>query len=339
MFENFSSQQSLAEQIIRSTDLLPWLLTRIQVRESPLSQNKQYSAELLAILLQSSPINRAKLTDESLTGSDGAPLNGIDIFLQLLAPYRKRDPVRGGDEEEFVENIFDCLTVAVSTPKGKRQFVKFEGVELALIMLREGKMAKARALRLLDHAVTSTTEPAVAIKIVEAAGIKTLFGMFVKKNDARTVEHLLGIFASMLRLLPQDEAPRIRFLAKFVEKDYAKIERLVEIRRDYRVRLERVEKDIERQKEVMSEEDREEVEEEWLSRRLDAGLFGIQLVDLILAWLCAEDGGAAKRIRERVDKEGWGVEGVKATLKGEIRNAESSGCLLTVVDRNGGTNW
>ena len=171
MFENLASQQTLAERIVQETDLFKWLLKRIQVRESPLSQNKQYSAELLAIFLQTSQANRKRITE----------LDGVDTFLQLLSPYRKRDPVKGGDEEEFVENVFDCLTCVVDEGEGKRKFVEAEGVELALIMLREGKMSKPRALRLLDHAIGSVTDSSVAIKVVKAAGLKTLFGMFMKK--------------------------------------------------------------------------------------------------------------------------------------------------------------
>lgn len=174
VLENLASQPSLAETMVRETDIFQWLLKRIQVRESPLSQNKQYAAELLAILLQTSAANRRRLT----------ALDGVDLFLQLLSPYRKRDPVKGGDEEEFVENIFDCVTCVADEADGKLKFVRAEGVELVLIMLREGKMSRPRALRLLDHAVSSVQDATVAIRLVEAAGLKTLFGMFMKKVPA-----------------------------------------------------------------------------------------------------------------------------------------------------------
>jgi len=164
--------------MVKETNIFPWLLKRIQVRESPLSQNKQYTAELLAILLQTAPSNRIRLTE----------LNGVDLFLQLLSPYRKRDPVKGGDEEEFVENVFDCLTCVVDEAEGKRKFVEAEGVELALIMLREGKMSKPRALRLLDHAISSVQNAEVAMRTVSAAGLKTLFGMFMKKVFRRPAD-------------------------------------------------------------------------------------------------------------------------------------------------------
>jgi beta-catenin-like protein 1 len=326
VFENLASQPSLAETMVKETDIFPWLLKRIQVRESPLSQNKQYAAELLAILLQSVPANRIRLTE----------LEGVDLFLQLLSPYRKRDPVKGGDEEEFVENVFDCLTCVVDEVEGKKKFVQAEGVELTLIMLREGKMSKPRALRLLDHAISSVQHAEVAIRVVEAAGLKTLFGMFMKKvlrppspmlegadtavlqQDSRTTEHLLGIFASMLRLLPADSAVRIRTLAKFVEGDYAKIARLLQIRHDYAARLGKVEKEIEEQKKGLDEDERDEMKEEWLSRRLDAGLFGIQMTDLILAWLCAEDGGAQKRIASLLERQNLSMQNIRKTLRGKL---------------------
>lgn len=172
VFENLASQQSTAELIVKQTNILSWLLQRIQARESPITQNKQYSAELLAILLQASPLNR-----KAFVG-----LEGVDVILQLLSPYRKRDPVKGGDEEELVENLFDVLTCVVDEPEGKGKFVENEGVELMLIMLREGKMAKIRALRVLDHAVNGGHDGVIVCQqIVEAAGLKTIFGNFMKK--------------------------------------------------------------------------------------------------------------------------------------------------------------
>ncbi|RPB04443.1 DUF1716-domain-containing protein [Choiromyces venosus 120613-1] len=309
VFENLASQQSLAEQMVRETNIMPYLLQRIQARESPISQNKQYAAELLAILLQSSPANRKKLTE----------LNGTDILLQLLSPYRKRDPVKGGDEEEFVENVFDCVTCVVDELEGKEAFVDSEGVELVLIMLREGKMSKPRALRLLDHAVGGQSGASVCQKLVDAAGLKTIFGMFMKKQDNQTTEHLLGIFAALLMHLPADSASRIRTLAKFVEKDYEKITKLAKLRTDYALRMAKVDAEIAAQRETLgSAVEEEEMAEEWFSRRLDAGLFCLQMTDRILAWLCAEDDGAKKRISGLLGKAGGSLKDVRRTLKEQI---------------------
>lgn len=272
--------------MVRETNIMSWLLQRIQTRESPVSQNKQYAAELLAILLQSSPANRKRLTEP----------NGVDILLRLLSPYRRRDPVKGGDEEEFVENIFDCLTCVVDEPEGKEKFVDSEGVELVLLMLRDGKMSKPRALRLLDHAVGGSQGVPVCEKLVDAAGLKTIFGMFMKRvflvrqrdlvkikvltlqqQDGQMTEHLLGIFAALLMRLPADSAPRIRTLAKFVEKDYEKIDKLLKLRTDYAARVDKVDKEIAEQRKSLNGNDHDDMVEEWFSRRLDAGLFCLQV--------------------------------------------------------------
>jgi cyclopropane fatty-acyl-phospholipid synthase-like methyltransferase len=87
----------------------------------------------------------------------------------------------------------------------------------------------------------------------------------------------LGIFASLLRLLPGGSAPRIRALAKFMEKDYAKIDKLLSLRGEYSSRLKPVEASIEQERKEADEEEQEIMASEWLSRRLDAGLFSLQV--------------------------------------------------------------
>lgn len=308
VLENLSSRTSLAEKIGKDASVLKWLLNRAQKRESPVSQNKQYAAEVLAILLQSSPVNRRLL----------AELDGVDLLLQLLAAYRKRDPVKGTDEEEFVENVFDCVTCVADEAEGKQKFVEAEGVELCLIMIREGKMSKSRALRLLDHALGGQSGVEVCEKLIEAAGLKVVFGMFMKKQDAQTTEHLLGIFSSLLRLLPANSPGRIRTLAKFVEKDYEKLAKLVKLRRDYAARVAVVDQEIRKEQIQLDAEEREEMADEWLSRRLDAGLFCLQTTDIILAWLIAEDDGASKRIQALLSDRDESFSVIKATIQGKL---------------------
>lgn len=307
VLENLSSRVSLVEKIGRDTSVLKWLLDRAQRKESPVSQNKQYAAEVLAILLQSSSFNRQQLTK----------LDGVDILLQVLAAYRKRDPIKGTEEEEFVENVFDCLTCIVDEPEGKQEFVEAEGIELCLIMVREGKMSKSRALRLLDHALGGQSGLEVCEKVVEAAGLKPLFSMFMKKQDGETTEHLLGIFASLLRLLPANSSGRIRTLAKFVEKDYEKPVRLLKLRRDYAARVAMVDEEIRNEQVQLNSEEQEERADEWLSRRLDAGLFCLQTIDVILAWLVAEDDGASKRIQSLLADRDESLAVIKATIQGK----------------------
>ena len=287
VLENLASQNTLSEKIGQDANVLPWILSRIQQKEVPVGQNKQYAAEILAILLQSSSINRENFIE----------LDGVDKLLQLLSQYRKRDPEKDSDEEEYVENLFDALTCLVDEESGKAKFIEAEGIELALIMLREGKFSKPRSLRVLDHAFGGVTGGPACERLVETAGLKTIFGMFMKKvrvkysssdsgtllttiqQETQNIEHLLGIFASLLRLLPGGSAARIRTLAKFMEKDYEKIEKLIKLRREYAARVLPIEQAIDQERKAYSKEDQEIMEGEWLSRRLDAGLFSLQVSD------------------------------------------------------------
>ncbi|RAH49449.1 DNA-directed RNA polymerase II core subunit RPB2 [Aspergillus brunneoviolaceus CBS 621.78] len=305
VLENLASQASIAEKIGEDPNVLPWLISRIQKKERPVSQNQQYSAEILAILLQSTAKNRERFVS----------LDGVEVLLQLLSQYRKRDPEKDSDEEEYVENLFDCLICVVDEESGKDKFLQSEGIELAQIMLKEGKFSKQRALRVLDHALGGAAGASACERFIEAACLSTVFGMFKRKQENQTVEHLLGIFASLLRLLPGGSAPRIRTLAKFMEKDYEKIEKLVKLRRDYASRVSPVEQAVEKERKSFTPEEQEVMASEWLSRRFDAGLFSLQLIDVILAWLVAEDDGAKRKIVSLLADRDEDLSLVKATLQ------------------------
>lgn len=176
VLESLASQTPFAEKIVQDSTVLSWLLSRVQRKESPVSQNKQYSAEIMAILLQSSGKNREKFIS----------LEGVDVLLQLLSQYRKLEPEKGSDEEEYVENLFGCLICLVDEDAGKNKFVEGEGIELAQIMLKEGKFSKPRALRVLDHAMGGLGGAPACERLVEIAGLRTVFGMFMKKVRRHT---------------------------------------------------------------------------------------------------------------------------------------------------------
>ena len=302
--ENLCSRPQTAEVVGKEEGLLRWLLERIGRKgEKGVGQNRQYAAEILALLVQGSEETRRRL----------AGLDAVDAMLQLVAAYRKRDPEKGGDEEEYMENLFEALTSIADEPEGKAKFVEAEGVELCLIMLKEGKRSKPAAARLLDHATGGPTGAGVCEKIVDAGGLKTMFTTFMKKHDRQMTEHLLNIFASMLRSLPAESAERIRTLAKFVEKDYEKTEKLVKLRRDYAARVGAAD-------ENMTPPERE-ADRDGLVRfslRLEEGLFSLETIDEILAWLVAEDDGAKKKIQALLADRDETLAVVRRTLEEKV---------------------
>lgn len=62
-----------------------------------------------------------------------------------------------------------------------------------------------------------------------------------------------------------------------MEKDYARIEKLVTLRREYAARLLPVEEAIGKERKTFDKEEQELMAGEWLSRRFDAGLFSLQV--------------------------------------------------------------
>jgi beta-catenin-like protein 1 len=62
--------------------------------------------------------------------------------------------------------------------------------------------------------------------------------------------HILGIVSSLFANLASDAPSRIRLLAKFVENNYEKVDKLIELRDNAQSRLKTVEVEIEKEKKV-----------------------------------------------------------------------------------------
>lgn len=102
-------------------------------------------------------------------------------------------------------------------------------------------------------------------------------------------EHILSIISSLLTSLSSDSPARLRLLAKFVEDDYEKVDRLIEIREEVEARVTAGSGDDD---EAQAEAEEMDDDEKYLNK-LDKGLFSLQLADYIVAWLCMEDDGVS----------------------------------------------
>ncbi|KAJ9703028.1 hypothetical protein PVL29_004685 [Vitis rotundifolia] len=215
---------AVAEMVCERTKLMRWLLGKIKVRE--FDSNKQYASEILAILLQNSAANQRRL----------GQMNGVDVVLQAVAMYKSRDP-KTADEEEMVENLFDCLCCLLMPLENKEKFVRAEGVELMIIIMKQKKLAYGSAIRALDFAMTKY--PPACERFVDVLGLKTAFAAFMgkipmsKKNkkeryqeelEERIISLIASLFGGILRGSRRD-----RLLSKFVENECEKIDRLMEL--------------------------------------------------------------------------------------------------------------
>ncbi|XP_042421400.1 beta-catenin-like protein 1 [Zingiber officinale] len=280
---------AVAELVCERTKLLRWLLGRIKVRE--FDANKQYASEILAILLQNNPANQKRL----------GQINGVDAVLQAVAVYKSRDP-NTEDEEEMLENLFDCLCCLLMPMENKERFLKSEGVELMIIIMKQKKSAYGSAIRALDFAMTKYS-PACE-RFVDVLGLKTAFAAFMgkiplkKKNkrdrsqeelEERIVSLIASLFGGILRGSRRD-----RLLSKFVENEFEKIDRLMELYMRY---SDRVKSETQRL-DALELDDLEIDEEELYNRKLEAGLYTLQLIAVILGHLWSSD---HPRIRERIE--------------------------------------
>ncbi|XP_076954969.1 uncharacterized protein LOC143629626 [Bidens hawaiensis] len=271
---------AVAEMVCERTKLLRWILAKIKLRE--FDSNKQYASELLAILLQSSAANQKRL----------GGMNGVDVVLQAVAMYKSRDP-KSLDEEEMVENLFDCLCCLLMPAENKERFLKAEGVELMIIIMNQKKLCYGSAIRALDFALTNY--PPACERFVDVMGLKTAFPAFMGKASIPTSksknrskeeleERLISLVASLFGGVLKGSR-RERLLSKFVENEFEKIDRLMELYMRY---SNRVKEETERLNDIELE-DLEMDEDEKYNRKLESGLYSLQLIAVILGHLWASE--------------------------------------------------
>ena len=226
-----------------------------------------------------------------------------------------------------MENVFDAICSALSEPEVKAAFLEGEGTELMCLMLKEKKLSRTRAIKTLDHALQGTAGIPLCEKFVEMLGLKTLFSAFMGKvcpipvaalvfrelitglnvqngtgakkaakaaTTHEDTEHLLSLISSLLTSLASESPSRLRLLAKFVEGDYEKVDRLIELREDLEGRVSAV---------GTADEMDLDLDDLYLEK-LERGLFSLQLVDYIIAWLCMEDDGVRPSFLVRCEQIG-----------------------------------
>ncbi|KAI9591248.1 Catenin-beta-like protein [Syncephalis fuscata] len=350
VFENMISvDQQHARTILNSTALLEWLLSRIGQRES--DSNRNYASELLAIFVQEQQANRVLLVTKG----------GMDVLLRGLAIYKRRDP-EDIEVEEHVENLFNILCSVLLEPEGREAFFKSEGIELMLILLKEKKFARLRALKVISHAVGGhdMASTACAQRLVDARGLGPLFSAFMQKgnkkikkvyksfSESEDEEHIMAIFAALFRSLPtittktDNPSPlssessntlsaRDRMLFKFIDDNMEKVNRLIELRSHWQSKVTAVDSIIAEQQKRQrkrtyeqmakhesngdSDDDDSELNPDFIYlRRLDAGLFTVQMADLVIAQLALMDNKLLNHIRMLLRRNSTTLEDVSRDL-------------------------
>ncbi|XP_057337862.1 beta-catenin-like protein 1 isoform X2 [Microplitis mediator] len=253
--------------------------------------------QVSALLVQ----NLDRLDETVKEESDGV-FNTLAIFENLLEfrPELCVDAGKQGLLQWLLRRLkaklpFDTNKFLMETVNRDR-FLRGEGLQLMNLMLREKKLSRNGSLKVLDHAMNGPDGKDNCTKFVDILGLRTIFPLFMKtpsKNRKKVFtaeeheEHVVSIIASMLRNCKGQQ--RQRLLSKFTENDFEKVDRLMELHFKY---LEKVE-------EIENNAKEDDDEEESYIKRLDGGLFTLQLVDYVLLEACA---GCPPAVKQRVTR-------------------------------------
>jgi len=282
---------------VASAGFMNWLIKKLKVKV-PFDDNKLYASEILSILLQNDPANRMMFGE----------LDAIDSLLQQLAYYKRHDPNQA-EEIELMENLFDCLCSLLLENDNRDRFLQGEGLQLMNLMLREKKKSRSGALKVLSHALTGAEGTDNCIKFVDILGLRTLFPLFMKtpKRSKRAgvsaeehEEHTISIMASIFKNVTAGNnasKQRERILAKFTENDHEKVDRLMEIHDKYLAKVQEADAEIDDEVKTLEGTEAELSEEDIYLKRLDGGLFTLQLVDYIVLEIC---NCGASTVKQRV---------------------------------------
>ncbi|KTF94315.1 hypothetical protein cypCar_00029005, partial [Cyprinus carpio] len=207
---------------------------------------------------------------------------------------------------------------------------EMDGIDVLLQQLSK-KMSRVSALKVLDYGVIGPEGSDNCHKFVDILGLRTIFPLFMKTpkkmkkvgvSDKEHEEHVCSIIASMLRNLKGQQ--RSRLLSKFTENDCEKVDRLMELHFKYLEAVQLADKRIEGEKHDMVRRGEiidDAMDDEFYLRRLDAGLFVLQLVCYIMVEICnAGVPQLQQRVHQILNLRGGSVKIVRHIMREYAEN-------------------
>jgi beta-catenin-like protein 1 len=324
---------TVASYLCQHTTLFIWLLQQIENVGSNsntiLTALQGRAMELLASLAPREEIYVNKLSDWSkipltvsnlieengdIPKSTKTHIDGIEIILQVVAAYKKKQP-NDDLHVEFLENA--CIVMAAALTyslQNMHAFLDYQGVELVVRCLKERVHAGGVALKWLDFGTGNDKVHRLACQqLVDAGALKFLFPMFMGRSLPKQAlaptkkqkkEWNVSMETTLIRIMYtlthqlRDDSPHdalARLLAKF--NDDEKCDRLVELCMAYAEKARAAEynfykSDIE--DELGDEE--EAIQFAALSAKLEGGGDMYHRLGAILAFCCV----GSRRCHERI---------------------------------------
>lgn len=333
IFENLCEVQPVAvKSLCHDTKLLTFIFEK--VKKEGFDQNKLYVSEILSIVLQTG--------DDSVRQLFGVGAQPhLITLLKAIAKYRRRDPT-GNEETEYLENLYNSLNYVLhENVDNQVRFGKAEGFQLMLAVIRKKKYAKHGALKAMDFAITNCAPNCE--KFIESSGLKVIFAIMMKRKkkkdrkfEIQKDEHVTNILVQLFLNLA--DVHYLRLLKKFMENEYQKIERLVELFLKYTETLAEAEAQYKkdhplhlrpkRSKKLKKDEDHTTIdseEEEEYQRKLPNGLFVLQNIALLIGFVAtAGDKKLNQRAAQLLTQHDRTLSDVRSVLLTHGRHVEPS---------------
>lgn len=259
--------------------------------------NRLYAAELISTIFQLSAMDLKHdniLMKESVNKLWIYSIDGllvIEALLVSISPYRSRDPL-DSDEQEYLFNLFDCLAaLLLNSSSARNSFTseRCEGFELFLMLLKEVNVARIRAIQIIDYVLAPEDTFHLAVNFINSGGLKVVSPIFMGKGTSKLVKnypklllsadfdegHVCAIVASLFKNTPTNSSAYFRLISKFVENSGEKFSRLVQLHEKYSEKVKKFD-----QEHGISKDD--QMDDEWLLDRINAGLFVLQQIDICL---------------------------------------------------------
>ncbi|KAI5693771.1 hypothetical protein M8J75_005537 [Diaphorina citri] len=361
IFENLCELKPDVIHDIGKQGIIQWSLKRLKAK-IPFDGNKLYTSEILSILCQKNNENRKLLGD--LDGIDillqqlayykrhdpNTPEeqemmeNLFDTLCSCLMLEENKERFLKGEGLQLMNLMLrerkvsrngslKVLDHAICGPSGKdnaNKFVDILGLRTIFPLFMKTPKKNRRKIITSMWCQSKPTCCATVADLRDVYWLTLLLILYVSEHVVSIIanmlrncsgpqrqQHVVSIIANMLRNCSGPQ--RQRLLSKFTENDHEKVDRLLELHFKYLSKVDEADK-----------EQRDEDEDENYLRRLEAGLFTLQLVDYIIVETCAAGAATIKqRVLQIINLRGGSLKTIRHVMR------EYAGNLGDVGD----TDW
>ena len=231
IFENFVDVYEKSADLIGGTKAIEWMLQMIRsssnVDSADIAEGDVclFCSEVLAMLVQFSDENKKRFVK----------MEGVPILVNVIVNIKENTnrKILIGNQEEFANNIVDCICSALLYEENKKMFAMADGVNIMIDFMRENNTFRHLGIKVLNFAIQNSKEN--AIQFVESNGLCVLFPYFMSKGMKKIKKEIatkgeessIEIIVNLLRYVNGVNYDRVIF--KFKENKNEKIKQLIEV--------------------------------------------------------------------------------------------------------------